>query len=117
MLERRLTGAHAGRGAGQAALHAGMDALSQAEVGSALQVYFNLHELPQARLRACPPRRPFAPARAGAWAGRQRTYIGTICLLSPSMFQTHMLAAGHRGAHSHARGRCHESLGRPVPQL
>ncbi|CAL8469379.1 g8920 [Coccomyxa elongata] len=32
----------------KAALRAGMETLSQAEVGSALQIYFNLNELPQA---------------------------------------------------------------------
>lgn len=31
----------------KAALRAGMETLSQAEVGSALQIYFNLNELPQ----------------------------------------------------------------------
>ena len=31
----------------KAALQAGMETLSQAEVGSALQIYFNLNELPQ----------------------------------------------------------------------
>ncbi len=31
----------------KAALRAGMETLSQAEVGSALQIYFNLNKLPQ----------------------------------------------------------------------
>ena len=31
----------------QASLDKGMDTLSQAEVGSALQIYFNLQELPE----------------------------------------------------------------------
>ncbi len=34
----------------QAALRGGMESLNQAEISSALQVYFNLRELPQ----ACP---------------------------------------------------------------
>lgn len=34
----------------KAALRAGMEMLSQAEVGAALQIYFNLDALPQARL-------------------------------------------------------------------
>ena len=39
----------------QAALRGGMEALNQAEISSALQVYFNLRELPQARPSpACP---------------------------------------------------------------
>jgi hypothetical protein len=36
----------------KAALRAGMEMLSQAEVGAALQIYFNLDALPQARLVA-----------------------------------------------------------------
>ena len=44
----------------QAALRGGMEALNQAEISSALQVYFNLRELPQARpLPVC--------AHAGYW--------------------------------------------------
>jgi hypothetical protein len=91
-----------------------MDALSQAEVGSALQVYFNLRELPQARGPACPPPRPSRP-RAVAHGPACGVLTLEQCPLA-LIELSHGLAAGHRSAHLHACGQCQECLGRPVPR-
>lgn len=54
----------------RAALRAGMETLSQAEVGSALQIYFNLNELPQVKpcILSTHPCLSIANLQAEAWA-------------------------------------------------